>query len=252
MLYRIALSALACVSHCGSNLEKAGTEMKTTALAILAFLTAAAAQAETNSGRSGAFDGAFVSAQFGAQSVAAAEANVQTTAQPGPSFAQPDAQGKGGALQIHGGYGHDLGRAFNLSVGGFVELGGADLDLSQATFFGDQVKQDISNRVGLYVAPGIYLDPQTLIYAKVGVSQATHNYSRATYGVDLSQQISGQMLGVGLKRMLSDRMFWTMDYTRVNYGLSQIGTSVPLNSFVVDVRSHAITEDISVGFGFQF
>ncbi len=226
--------------------------MKTTVLTMLAFVTSAAAHAEPASERSGAFDGAFFSAQFGAQSGAAVEANVQTSAQPGPSFDQPDARGKGGVFQFQAGYGRDLGRAFNLSVGGFAEFGGAELDVSQATFFRDPVEQAITNRVGLYLAPGVYVDPQTLIYAKIGVSQATHHYDRATYAVALSQQISGPMLGIGLKRMLNDHMFWTMDYTRVDYGLAQIGSSVSLNSNVVDVRSHAITEDISVGFGYQF
>lgn len=223
--------------------------MKSIVLTILAVFVAATAQAET---AGGAFDGPFVSAQFGSQSASAVETNVQTTAQPGPSINQPDALGKGGVLQVHGGYGHDLGRMFNVTVGGFAELSGGGLAPTRAGFFGDTVDQEIANRIGLYLAPGVYVDPQTLVYAKVGVSQADHRYDRAVPGIALSQRISGQMFGIGVKRMLDDHMFWSVDYTRVNYGLAQLGTGVPLNTFVVDVRARAITEEVSVGFGYQF
>ena len=177
---------------------------------------------------------------------------MQTTLQPGPSFDQPDALGKGGVLQFHGGYGRDLGGMFNVAVGAFAEFGGAGVAPTRATFFGDTVEQDITNRVGIYVAPGVYVDPQTVIFAKIGVSQADHRYDRAAAGIALSQRISGQMLGVGVKRMLDEHMFWTMDYTRVDYGLAQIGAAVSLNGNTVDIQSRAITEEVSVGFGYQF
>lgn len=223
--------------------------MKSIVLTMIAVFAAAVAQAET---AGGAFDGPFVSVEFGSQSAAAVETNVQTTLQPGPSINQPDALGKGGVLQVHGGYGHDFGGMFNLSVGGFAELSGGRLASTRAGAFGDTVEQEIANRIGLYLAPGVYVDPQTLVYAKVGVSRAEHRYERATYGVALSEEISGQMFGIGVKRMLDEHMFWSADYTRVNYGLTQLGTAVPLNGFTVNVRGRAITEEVSVGFGYQF
>jgi hypothetical protein len=206
--------------------------MKSIVLTMIAVFAAAVAQAET---AGGAFDGPFVSAQFGSQSASAVETHVQTTLQPGPSFDQPDALGKGGVLQFHGGYGRDLGGMFNVAVGAFAEFGGAGVAPTRATFFGDTVEQDITNRVGIYVAPGVYVDPQTVIFAKIGVSQADHRYDRAAPGIALSQRISGQMLGVGVKRMLDEHMFWTMDYTRVDYGLAQIGAAVSLNGNTVDI-----------------
>lgn len=224
-------------------------------LAILTLLTLAAtvpsARAETDVAQGGAFDGPFVSAQFGAQRASAVEANVQTTV-PGFSFNQPDALGKGGVLQIHGGYGRDLGRGFNLTVAGFAEFGGAGLPPTRATFFGDTVEQDITDRIGVYVAPGVYLDPRTVVFAKIGVAQAEQRYSRALPGVALSPRISGQMLGVGVKRMLDDHIFWSADYTRVDYGRTQIGAGVALNGNTVDIQSRAITEEVTVGFGYQF
>lgn len=225
-------------------------------LAILTLLAAGAmaplAHAETDAALGGAFDGPFVSAQFGAQRASAVEANVQTTVQPGLSFNQPDALGEGGVFQIHGGYGRDIGRVFNLTVAGFAEFGGAGLAPTRATFFGDAVEQDITNRIGVYVAPGVYLDLRTVVFAKIGVAQAEHRYSRALPGVALSPRISGQMLGVGVKRMLDDHIFWSADYTRVDYGRTQIGAGVALNGHTVDIQSRAITEEVSVGFGYQF
>lgn len=197
--------------------------MKITVLAMAAITLATLAHGETISLRSGAFDGPFVSAQFGKQSAASVETNVQTTVQPGPSYDQPDALGKHGIWQIHGGYGRDLGQGFNLSVAGFAEFGGDWLDATTATFFKDSVRQKISSRVGIYFAPGFYINPQTLAYAKIGASQANHKYNRETYGVALEQRISGRIAGVGFKRKLGEHTFWTLDYTRVDYGLDQIG-----------------------------
>ena len=227
--------------------------MKLAILTLLALaVTVPLAHAEPDAARGGAFDGPFVSAGFGAQRASAGAANVQTTVQPGPSFNQPDALGEGGVFQIHGGYGRDIGRLFNLTVAGFAEVGGAGLAPTQATFFGDAVAQDITNRIGVYVAPGVYLDPRTVVFAKIGVAQADQRYERATYGVALQKRISGQMLGVGVKRMLDDHMFWSVDYTRLDYGRTQIGAAVALNGNTVDVQSRAITEEVTVGFGYQF
>ena len=226
--------------------------MKTSILTILVVLIAATANAETRSQNSGAFDGAFVGAQFGAQSGEASETNVQTTLQPGPSFDQPDAAGRSGVFQLHSGYGRDVGPMLNLSAGAFFEFGGARLDVTEATALEDHVAQSITKKRGLYIAPGIYSDPTTLVYGKVGMAQAAHRYTRADYGVALDKRISGRILGLGIKGMLDDHMFWTIEYTRVDYGLLQIGTSVPLSSFTVDVRSRAVTEDLSLGFGYQF
>lgn len=227
--------------------------MKRAILTLLALaVTVPLAHAEPEAARGGAFDGPFVSAGFGAQRASAREANVQTTVQPGPSFNQPDALGEGGVFQIHGGYGRDIGRVFNLTVAGFAEIGGAGLAPTQATFFGDAVAQDISKRIGVYVAPGVYLDPRTVVFAKIGVAQAEQRYSRALPGVALSPRISGQMLGIGVKRMLDDHMFWSVDYTRLDYGRTQIGAAVALNGNVVDIQSRAITEEVTVGFGYQF
>ncbi|MEY4873232.1 MAG: hypothetical protein RLZZ563_2562, partial [Pseudomonadota bacterium] len=55
--------------------------MKSIVLTMIAVFAAAMAQAET---AGGAFDGPFVSVEFGSQSAAAVETNVQTTLQPGP------------------------------------------------------------------------------------------------------------------------------------------------------------------------
>lgn len=123
--------------------------------------------------------------------------------------------------------------------------------MTQATFFHDPVVQDIINQRGIYAAPGVYLRPQTLVYATLGMAQATRRYIRAENAITLDTQISGPMFGLGIKSMLDDRMFWVINYTHVNYGLSQIGQSMPLNVYRVDVRSRAVTRDISIGFGMQ-
>lgn len=123
--------------------------------------------------------------------------------------------------------------------------------MTQATFFHDPVVQDIINQRGIYAAPGVYLRPQTLVYATLGMAQATQRYIRAENAIALYTQMPGPMFGLGIKSMLDDRMFWVINYTHVNYGLSQIGQSMPLNVYRVDVRSRAVTRDISIGFGMQ-
>lgn len=206
--------------------------------------------AQAQDGRS-AFTGPQISLHFGAQNSAVTETHVATTNGLN-QFNQPDATARGGIVQVHAGYGFDLGQGFNLTLGAFLEPGSATLAPTRATFFLDTVQQELRNRRGLYLAPGYLVDDRTLIFAKLGLAQADELYTRATPGIALRRVVSGTVYGVGVKRMLNRHLFWSFDVTRTDYGLNRLGSAVPLNGNSVNIRGRAAQDEVTVGLGYSF
>jgi opacity protein-like surface antigen len=197
------------------------------------------------------FVGPSVSVGISLQGTDIFDANVSTTNNSN-SFDQPDASGDRLNAQIHAGYGFDFGNRFNASVNLFYDFGKATVEDTNATFFGDPVVQDIDNRFGAYIAPGVYLGQSTLIYAKFGVTMAEQSYTRPNTNIAVDAQVNGTLYGFGAKHMLENNMFLAMDYTKSEYGSARIGEAVNLNGFSVNIRSEVEQEDISIRIGYQF
>ena len=70
----------------------------------------------------------------------------------------------------------------------------------------------IKNTLNLFVSPGIALDQNKLIYAKVGYTGASAN------GVNTDFYMGGTSFGFGYKQIISSGVYGFAEYNYVNYG----------------------------------
>lgn len=111
----------------------------------------------------------------------------------------------------------------------------------------------INNSLNIFLAPGLALDQNKLLYGKVGYTGSSAN------GVNTDFYMGGTSLGFGYKQIIGSGLYGFAEYNYVNYGSlnrSLSGTlktpgnvSVPatLNSTVT-----ATTTNLLFGLGYQF
>ncbi len=124
------------------------------------------------------------------------------------------------------------------------------LDDINATFFGDRVQQEISNRIGLYIAPGYAIQGNTLVFFKFGFTRANQSYTRESRGVALDKVIKGKLFGLGIKHAITENIYIGADITKYHYGMNSWVTNI--NPYEVFVTSKTEQTDASVSFGYKF
>ena len=170
----------------------------------------------------------------------------------GISAGQPDASGRGYSAELQAGYSVDPFKGFNLSANVFYGFGPQKIDNIVATLLQDEVSQDISNRFGFFVAPGVYVWDGTLLYAKAGISFADVRYTRDTFNLDIEQRLSGNLFGFGVKHLIDQNFFVSADFTRYLYGHSTIGSEETMGPYVVDVTAKASEDRVLLSLGYVF
>lgn len=70
----------------------------------------------------------------------------------------------------------------------------------------------IKNTLNLFIAPGIALDQNKLLYGKIGYTGASAN------GVDTDFYMGGTSYGFGYKQMMGSGLYGFAEYNYVNYG----------------------------------
>ncbi len=196
-----------------------------------------------------AFSGPYASVGVGYQANRIYRENVHTT-DGLSSFNQPSTSGNGPTMQAQVGYGFKLGERFSISADAFFNLGGGNTSDIKAAFFQDRVVQKIGNSFGFTLAPGFYLTSRTLLFAKAGIGFASWEYYRATYNVSTDTSLSGAVVGVGVKHLLSDRLFVGADLTRQTYQAASALTSLSNFQVQVSTKSRQTTGTFSVGYLF--
>jgi hypothetical protein len=163
---------------------------------------------------------------------------------------QPDAAGRGLAMQIQTGYAVKLGERFSISANAYASAGSGQTLATKATFFADSVVQKVGPAFGIFVAPGVYVTPRTLVFAKAGYGFSSWDYRRTAYGISSDKRGGGVLLGVGIKQLVSDKIFIGADLTRHSFR-AETGV-LPLSSYTVQASAKVrqTTGTLSVGYLF--
>lgn len=111
----------------------------------------------------------------------------------------------------------------------------------------------IKNTLNLFVSPGIALDQNKLIYAKVGYTGASAN------GVNTDFYMGGTSFGFGYKQIISSGVYGFAEYNYVNYGsLSRslsgnlvTPTKVSVPATLTSTVS-ATSTNLLIGLGYRF
>ena len=111
----------------------------------------------------------------------------------------------------------------------------------------------VNNSLNIFIAPGLALDQNKLLYGKVGYTGSSAN------GVNTDFYMGGTSLGFGYKQIISAGFYGFAEYNYVNYGSlnrslsgnlkTPVNVSVPatLNSTVT-----ATSTNLLFGLGYQF
>lgn len=111
----------------------------------------------------------------------------------------------------------------------------------------------VNNSLNIFIAPGLALDQNKLLYGKVGYTGSSAN------GVNTDFYMGGTSLGFGYKQIISEGFYGFAEYNYVNYGSlnrslsgnikTPVNISVPatLNSTVT-----ATSTNLLFGLGYQF
>lgn len=111
----------------------------------------------------------------------------------------------------------------------------------------------INNSLNIFIAPGLALDQNKLLYGKVGYTASSAN------GVNTDFYMGGTSLGFGYKQMISSGFYGFAEYNYVNYGSlnrSLSGTlKTPANISVPATLTSTVTAtttNLLFGLGYQF
>ena len=219
-------------------------------LALSALVNTSQTLAEENSST---FSGPYMSVGAGYQHNLIDNENVRATTG-SPSFNQPSASNHDIFGQIQAGYGRDFFEKYNISVGLFYDFGGSKVNDIKATFYQDIVKQRLENTAGIFIAPGYYINKETLVFVKAGYVHADKEYVRfkqtPNININLDDSVDGYLWGVGVKHMVSKNIFVGADLTKFSYGTSSSIAS--LNGLEVKVSSKAEQTNALLSVGYMF
>jgi len=111
----------------------------------------------------------------------------------------------------------------------------------------------INNSLNIFLAPGLALDQNKLLYGKVGYTGSSAN------GVNTDFYMGGTSLGFGYKQIIESGLYGFAEYNYVNYGSltrSLSGTlKTPGNVSIPATLSSTVTAtttNILIGLGYQF
>jgi hypothetical protein len=111
----------------------------------------------------------------------------------------------------------------------------------------------INNSLNIFLAPGLALDQNKLLYGKVGYTGSSAN------GVNTDFYMGGTSLGFGYKQIIGSGLYGFAEYNYVNYGSlnrSLSGTlKTPSNISIPATLSSTVsatTTNLLFGLGYQF
>ena len=122
------------------------------------------------------------------------------------------------AVSLVGSWGFALAEQWVATLGLSYGLTKTDIGQFTYTFSGTQsVMAQAKDHLALSVAPGYRLNPQTLVYAKVGYHHLTAEYTDTATSTS-SLDFSGVGYGVGAAWALSPQYQLRIEYETVRYG----------------------------------
>ncbi|APW41492.1 outer membrane protein [Rhodoferax saidenbachensis] len=128
---------------------------------------------------------------------------------------------------IQAGYDFALGESFVLGLGASLNLGDSEITSSGAK---------LKNATGVYIAPGIAVSKDTLVYAKLASISGKIDVTSASY------DISGLGYGIGVRSFINKNVFLQGEYVYNKYDEKTLNTTLVKNE----------TGVLSFGVGYKF
>ena len=117
----------------------------------------------------------------------------------------------------------------------------------------DSASVRVNNSLNIFIAPGLALDQNKLLYGKVGYTGSSAN------GVNTDFYMGGTSLGFGYKQIISEGFYGFAEYNYVNYGSLNRSLSgnlkTPANVSVPATLNSTVTAtstNLLFGLGYQF
>ena len=129
---------------------------------------------------------------------------------------------------------------FLLSVGGTYNLGG--VDAGTVTSNGSTSTLSWQNGMSLYVEPGFMLNDKNLGYAKVSYNRASAKVQEGA--TSITQDITGNGFGFGIRTLLSKNLFLQVEVDRIQFGSARFAGETK------DFKSSATMGSLGIGYKF--
>ena len=129
---------------------------------------------------------------------------------------------------------------FLLSVGGTYNLGG--VDAGTVTSNGSTSTLSWQNGMSLYVEPGFMLSEKNLGYAKVSYNRGSAKGQ--TGATSITQDITGNGFGFGIRTLLSKNLFLQVEVDRIQFGSARFAGETK------DFKSSATMGSLGIGYKF--
>lgn len=159
---------------------------------------------------------------------------------------------KGVTADIHGGYRWQRGAWV---FGPELALEGGSVD-AEETVSGSGIavrfKSEVNYLATLTMKTGYLMNPQTMVYGTAGVSHGDFDYTLSNRSSSASEgyTATGYVLGLGVERMMNDRMSVFAEWQYRNYGTSDVTFTEGSDSVVtVGTPEH---HNVKVGVNFSF
>lgn len=184
----------------------------------------------------GTFDGPF--AHLGSN-LANAQEDVSNLVGPGTTTFSAKARWVG---QVGAGFSHAFG-LFNLAASAYYVLDDQDaMEASFSTPYGvNAVNSKLKNTRGISIEPGVYLNPSTLIYLKLGYISATRTLNTSLLG-SRDDSFHGSTVGLGAKYAFTPAIYGIAEAQQGQFrALTMDGVAIKPNS-----------QTIFLGTGYKF
>ncbi len=135
---------------------------------------------------------------------------------------------------------------FNGQSGNFTITNNSINPSSQSATF----KQE--QTMNLYIAPGLEISPESMLYAKLGYSASQFSYANGG-----SQNLNGFLVGLGYKQIIQGGFYGFAEANYTSYGQANVGANGPWNSgirgtYTINGNLSANTFTGLVGVGYKF
>jgi len=208
------------------------------------------------------FEGFYGQVGVGFSSVTPSLSGVSLTPPPGNS---PSSYGLGSSIDSTSSFAGAIGFGYTFAVAPKFTIGlGADYlpfngqsgnftttnsSLSPSSMPSTFKQEQTMN---LYIAPGLEISPESMLYAKLGYSA-----SNFTYGNGGSQNLNGYLVGLGYKQIIEGGFYGFVEANYTSYGEANVGANGPWNSgvrgtYAINGKLSANTFTGLVGVGYKF
>lgn len=226
-------------------------------LLVAALLSAVGASAMAQS----AFEGLYGQVGIGYSSVSPSLSNSSLTSPSGTNYPFSTSASNSNSFNgaISAGYTFNLDKQFTLGIGvDYQPFAGQEADysltsnsLTPSNFTG---KWKQNNAYNIYIAPGVAVTKDSLVYAKLGYS-STQIKSTPTGGASSTDNLNGYLVGLGYKQIITGGLYGFGEINYTSYGNKTSTDSGPWSGggrYTTSTTVSANAMNVLVGVGYKF